>query len=219
MWRTLPGPGTAPSANVRGGGSELPGGVACRGEGCGADGSHRPRHGPHRSRGGERPHDRPHRPGSGRVRHRVAAHGRRGRGGAVARKRAVAPGGTTLIPVWRARGDGSTCPAQPVSRCSPDTVLGRHQAEHLRPTTCSVRAVSVKERDRVERDVAAAAVRPVLSGPVGGAPTTGDVEQVQIVGHLCRVSAPAHHPSADKETPGLAPGVVRLASSARVTSR
>ena len=42
--------------------------------------------------------------------------------------------------------------------------------------------MSIEERDRVVGDVAAAAVRPVLSGPVGGAPTTGDVEQGQIVG-------------------------------------
>jgi hypothetical protein len=109
---------------------------------------------------------------------------------------------------------GSTGPALPEIQWSPDAVLGRHQAEHLRPMTCSIRAVGVEERDRVVGDVAAAAVRPVLSGPVGGTPTTGDVEQVQIVGHLRRVSAPAHHPSADKETGAGPGGCVRLASSA-----
>jgi hypothetical protein len=33
-------------------------------------------------------------------------------------------------------------------------------------------------------------VRPVVPGPRGGAPPTGDVEQVQVVGHAGRVSAP-----------------------------
>jgi hypothetical protein len=32
-------------------------------------------------------------------------------------------------------------------------------------------------------------VRPVVPGPGGGAPPTGDAEQVQVVGHAGRVSA------------------------------
>lgn len=72
---------------------------------------------------------------------------------------------------------GSSRRPDPVNRScaardpeTPDAVLGRHQAEQLRPKTGSVRAVSIEQRDRFVGDVAAAAVRPVLAGPVRGAP-------------------------------------------------
>jgi len=84
-------------------------------------------------------------------------------------------------------GDGSARPAPPGRRLPPDAVLGGDETECLWPCTTSARAVPVVDRDRVERGVAVPAVRPVVARPVGGAPATGDVEQVQVVGHDSRV--------------------------------
>jgi drug/metabolite transporter (DMT)-like permease len=84
-------------------------------------------------------------------------------------------------------GDASARPAPSGRRLPPDAVLGRDETECLWPGTTSARAVPVVDRDRVERGVAVPAVRPVVARPVGGAPATGDVEQVQVVGHDSRV--------------------------------
>jgi hypothetical protein len=84
-------------------------------------------------------------------------------------------------------GDASARPAPSGRRLPPNTVLGRDETECLWPGTTSARAVPVVDRDRVERGVAVPAVRPVVARPVGGTPATGDVEQVQVVGHDSRV--------------------------------
>jgi drug/metabolite transporter (DMT)-like permease len=84
-------------------------------------------------------------------------------------------------------GDASARPAPSGRRLPPDAVLGGDETECLWPGTTSARAVPVVDRDRVERGVAVPAVRPVVARPVGGAPATGDVEQVQVVGHDSRV--------------------------------
>src|SRR4051794_1734878 len=84
-------------------------------------------------------------------------------------------------------GDTSARPAPSGRRLPPDAVLGGDETECLWPGTTPARAVPVVDRDRVERGVAVPAVRPVVARPVGGAPATGDVEQVQVVGHDSRV--------------------------------
>ena len=84
-------------------------------------------------------------------------------------------------------GGASARPASSGRRLSPDAVLGGDETECLWPGTTSARTVPVVDRDRVERGVAVPAVRPVVACPVGGAPATGDVEQVQVVGHDSRV--------------------------------
>ena len=84
-------------------------------------------------------------------------------------------------------GDASARPAPSGRRLPPDAVLGGDETECPWPGTTSARTVPVVDRDRVERGVAVPAVRPVVACPVGGAPATGDVEQVQVVGHDSRV--------------------------------
>jgi drug/metabolite transporter (DMT)-like permease len=84
-------------------------------------------------------------------------------------------------------GDASARPAPSGRRFPPDAVLGGDETECPWAGTTPARTVPVVDRDRVERGVAVPAVRPVVACPVGGAPTTGDAEQVQVVGHDSRV--------------------------------
>jgi hypothetical protein len=78
---------------------------------------------------------------------------------------------------------GSPSPTTLEARLSPDTVLGGHQPERLWSGTPLARAMGVKDRDRVEGDVALPAMRPVPTRPARRTATAADAEQMQVVGH------------------------------------
>ena len=101
---------------------------------------------------------------------------------------------------------GTVTMGQPVLRCWRTCGLQMPFLVEARPSTAAEDMFRPRgerrERDRVVGDVAAAAVRPVLSGPVGRAPATGNAEKVQVVGHPGRVSTRTdHHAIADGARP------------------